>query len=254
VKGFLRYFIFGVAAFLWLNTRAFGDPAADFDAANKLYEQSKFPEAAAAYEKLIAAGTVSPAIYFNLANAHFKAGEVGRAIAAYRQAERIAPRDPDVRANLQFVRNQVQGPTLTPGRWERWLQRLTLNEWTALASVALWIWLALLVVVQFRPDWKPALRSVVWSSAFAAIVLGAFVWASASATADGTAIVSAHEAVVRNGPFDESPSAFTVHDGAELNVTDKKDGWLQVSLGDRRIGWLKREQVVLSKETSNTER
>jgi Flp pilus assembly protein TadD len=73
-------------------------------------------EAAAAYEQILTNGAVSPALYFNLGNAHFKAGQLGRAIAAYRQAERLTPRDPDVRANLQFARNRVQGPTLGHGR------------------------------------------------------------------------------------------------------------------------------------------
>jgi tetratricopeptide (TPR) repeat protein len=244
VNSRLRNLILGLATMLLLTMKAFGDPAADFDAANKLYEQSKFSEAAAAYENLLKSGSASPAIYFNLGNARFKAGEIGRAVAAYRQAEQLAPRDPDVRANLQFVRNQVQAPTLTPNRWERELARMTLNEWTVLAAVALWIWLLLLAVVQLRPNWKPALRSLVWSSAFATVALATLMWASASATSDGAAVVSVHEAVVRNGPFDESPSAFTVHDGAELRVSDKKNGWLQVSVGDRRIGWVKKEQVV----------
>src|SRR5258708_6882523 len=87
-----------------------------FDAANKLYEQGKFADAAAGYEKLLQSGQVSEAIYFNWGNALFKSGQIGRAIAAYEQAERIAPRAPDVRANLQFARNQVPGPTLLPDR------------------------------------------------------------------------------------------------------------------------------------------
>ena len=40
----------------------------------------------------------------------------------------------DVRANLQFARNQVQGPTRRPGRVEGWLGTLSLNEWMALAA------------------------------------------------------------------------------------------------------------------------
>ena len=50
----------------------------------------------------------------NLGNAYFKSGQLGKAIAAYREAEQMSPRDPDVRANLRFARNQVQGPTLRP--------------------------------------------------------------------------------------------------------------------------------------------
>ena len=77
-----------------------------FEAANKLYEEGKFAQAAAAYEQLIQSGRVSAPLYFNLGNAWFKSGQMGRAITAYRRAEQLAPRDPDVRANLQFARNQ----------------------------------------------------------------------------------------------------------------------------------------------------
>ena len=75
-----------------------------FDTANKLYEEGKFAEAAAAYESLVQSRQVSAALYFNLGNAWFKSGQIGRAIAAYRQAEQMTPRDPDLRANLQFAR------------------------------------------------------------------------------------------------------------------------------------------------------
>ena len=34
------------------------------------------------------------------------------------------------------------------------------------------------------------------------------------------------------------------HDGAELRVLDRKDDWLQVSDGARRIGWVKRSEVA----------
>src|SRR6185436_11225451 len=80
------------------------DVAVTFDGANKLYEQGKFVEAAAGYEKLVLGGQSSAPIYYNLGNAYFKSGQIGRAIRAYRQAERLTPRDPDLRANLQFAR------------------------------------------------------------------------------------------------------------------------------------------------------
>ena len=92
---------------------------ATFESANNLYYAGKFQEAATAYENLLQAGEHSAAVSFNLGNALLKAGLVGRAVANYHEAERLAPRDPDVRANLQFARNQVQGPSLSPTRWER---------------------------------------------------------------------------------------------------------------------------------------
>src|SRR3954465_12492039 len=107
--------------------RAQDGPSA-FEAANRLYFEGKFPEAATTYGMLAQSGQTSAALYFNWGNALFKAGQIGRAIAAYRQAEALAPRDPDVRANLQFARNQRQGPTLSPARSHQWLRKLTLNE------------------------------------------------------------------------------------------------------------------------------
>lgn len=221
--------------------------AAGFELANKLYEEGKFTEAAAAYEKLAHSGQTSAALGFNLGNALFKSGQIGRAIAAYRQAEHLTPRDPDLRANLQFARNQVQGPTLLPSRWQRWLGRLTLNEWTLLAAGALWLWLLLLAFLQWRPALKPALRFYVLGLAILVVILAACAGAALrQARFTRTAIVTSGDAVVRFGPLAESPAAFTAHDGAELQVLDQKDNWLQVTAGPRRTGWLLRDQAVVA--------
>ena len=218
-----------------------------FEAANKLYEQGKHSEAAANYEKLIQTGWVSAALYFNLGNALFKSGQIGRAIAAYRQAEQLAPRDPDVRANLQFARNQAQGPTLSPSRWQRWRGRLSVNEWTLLAASGVWLLLFLLAAGQWRPALKPLLRNytvaVAVTAGLACACLGEAIYESRFAP---LAIVIARNAVARHGPLEESQTAFTAHDGGELRVLDEKDDWLQVTTDPRHIGWLRREQVVLA--------
>lgn len=221
-------------------------PVTAFESANKLYEQGKFAEAASAYASLLQSNQASAALYFNLGNAFFKSGQIGRAIAAYRYAGQVTPRDPDVRANLQFARNQRQGPTLAPSRWQRWLGRLTLNEWTLLAVGAAWLWLLLLTVLQAWPALRPSLKGYVLVMAIATGLLGSCV---AAAWYEGrftrTAVVITGEAIVRHGPLAESQTAFTAHDGAELRVLDQKDEWLEVSAGARRTGWLRRDQALM---------
>lgn len=220
-------------------------PASPFEAANQLYDAGNYTNAAAAYEKLVQSGQNSAAIYFNLGNAYFKAGQLGHAIAAYRRAGLISPRDPDIRANLQFARNQVQGPTLPIARWQRFLGELTLNEWTILSCAGVWLCLLLLVLLQWRPTLKPVLRNYIVAIGIAAgltcACLGAAFTTQRSAR---IAIVTARDAAAHNGPLDESPNAFIAHDGAELRLMDQKDEWLQVSTGNR-IGWLRRDKVVL---------
>lgn len=223
-----------------------GSAVAAFDSANKLFEEGKFSDAAAAYERLLQGGATSPTLYFNWGNAQFKAGRTGRAIAAYRKAEELIPRDPDVRANLRFAREQVQGPTLRAGWRERLLSALSLNEWSIAAAGNLWVLFALLVIRQVRPAAKRALRNWVFLAAACLVVLGMGLGLRLQARLGAqTAIVVVSDATIRNGPFEESPTAFTARDGAELRVQDQKDEWLQVTAGPRRLGWLPRAQVVV---------
>ncbi len=233
---------------LYLCSAALGvDTAPTFEGANKLYEEGKFSDAAATYEKLALSGQTSAALFFNLGNSYFKAGQLGQAIAAYRQADQLAPRDADVRANLQFARRQVAMPTLEPARWQQALANLTLNEWTLLSAVAMWILFLLLAARQWWPNTRGPFRNYVRLMSVAVVILGGCLAAAYYQNrVYRRAIVITRDAVVRLGPLGESQEAFTVHDGAELQVNDQKDDWLAVSAGPGRFGWIRRSQVVLS--------
>ena len=220
------------------------DVSADFAAAKKLYAEGKFSVAANAYEKIIQTGTQSPALWFNAGSAEFKAGHLGKAIAAYRQAELLAPRDSELRANLAFVRNQVQGATVRESSWQNWVGSLTLNEGTVLTAALFWLTLGIFVVRQLRPALVPKLQGVtrilVVLTIFSATVLGL---QAANHFSNGTAVVTVAEAIARSGPFDEAQSAFTARDGAELSVLDQRDGWVQVANNAGKSGWLSTKLV-----------
>jgi tetratricopeptide (TPR) repeat protein len=215
------------------------DATADFAAANKLYAEGKFSDAAAAYEKILASGAQSPALYFNAGNAEFKAGHLGKAIAVYRQAELLAPRDAELRANLAFVRNQVQGTTLRETIWQKWVGTLTLNEGALLTAIFFWGLFALLALRQLKPALAPKLgtatRIAVVLTIFSGAILGLQATNHLSAS---VAVVTAAETTARSGPFDDAQNVFTVRDGAELKVLDRHDDWVQVANSVGKIGWL----------------
>ncbi len=239
----------GLIALLCATSAFAADVSSEFDSANRLYGQGKFAEAAEAYQRLAQSGSVSPSLYFNLGNAWFKSGQLGHAIAAWRHVADLTPRDPDLRANLQFARNQVQGPTLRTGRWERWLGTLNLNEWTSLAAGAVWLTFLLLTAMQVRPTLRPALRSLTSALAGAAIVLCACLGlALGNHHAERAIVVVAGETTVRTSPLTDAASAFVAHDGAELRVVDRKYDWLQVSDGVH-TGWVQRNKTLGSPAT-----
>jgi tetratricopeptide (TPR) repeat protein len=220
-------------------------PGESFDQANKLYERSKFAEAAAAYQKIIDSGQVSAALYFNLGNAWFKAGQPGRAIFAFRQAEALSPRDPDIRANLQFARNQVGGGSYVPAkRWTAWLNRLTLNEWSAAASGALVLFFLLLAARQVWPRLKTGNGLPAFLASVSVFLIACLAVTAEDRLGEKTAVVIVPEAVARQGPLDESQSAFSARDGTELAVLDQKSDWLEVADSAKHIGWLPEKDVV----------
>jgi tetratricopeptide (TPR) repeat protein len=223
------------------------DVVSDFDQAGKFYEQGKYAEAVNLYDHLLHAGKVSEALYFNRGNAFLKMGQLGKAIASYRQAEQLAPRDAELRANLQFARTQARGGS--PARvnyWRRWLEIMTLNEWTVLTAAALWLLFVLLALTQWRPELKPSLKSLLATVALALIFFGVCLAGSLNQNYfTRSAIVVTGEAEVRNGPLDESQSAYKVRDGVELGILDTKDGWFRVVDPAGRSGWLRQEQVLV---------
>ncbi|MEK7677913.1 MAG: tetratricopeptide repeat protein [Verrucomicrobiota bacterium] len=222
------------------------DPSETFDQANKLYEEGKYAEAAGAYEKMIQEGNASAALYFNLGNTCFKNGQIGRAIVNYRLAKRLAPRDPDVRANLQFARDSVSSGSSATNRWlQRWLGLMTLNELTVLAGVAIWFWFLLLVLGEMRVELKKSLQGYTATVGVISGLLALWLGVAAERRFHQTqAVIIVREAVVRYGPLEESQSFYTLRDGAEMAVLDRKDGWLQVIDAAKRTGWVQARQVA----------
>ncbi len=221
------------------------DFSSAFNDANRLFEQGKYSDAVVGYEKMIRAGTVSVPLYFNLGNAFLKSGQVGRAIVAYRNAEQMSPRDPDVRANLQFARDQAGGGTSpSRDRWKNWVSKLTLNEWAILASSSVCLWFLFLAARQWKRDWRNSFRGMLAVLGLVGALVIVCLVVAFRYRAEQSSVVIVREAVVRRGPFDESPSAFTLRDGTEVTVLDKKDDWLQVADPAQRTGWLQGRQLI----------
>jgi uncharacterized protein YgiM (DUF1202 family) len=235
----------GHFALLWLLALALSlvahaaEPATDFDAANRLYEKGEYATAASAYQKIASDGHASAALLFNLGNAYLKNGQVGHAIASYRQAEALAPRDPDIRANLKFVLDAVPGNNTRVSGIDRALNLMTLNErgcWTALA---LWVCFGCLALAQVRPVLKNNLRALITASAIFAICFGAWYLQGLIARAtERRVVVIAPTAAVRFGPLEESQISFNARDGNELKLLGAKDKWLQVTDASNRSGWI----------------
>ena len=218
---------------------------AQFEEANRLYETGRFAEAAALY-RVAATNGVSATLLFNLGNAHFKAGQLGQAMAAYQRSLRLDPRNPETRANLRFAREQANTQPPPLSLRQRWMRRLSIGEWTALAAGALTLLLLLLTARQLKPRafaGKPLWIRFTTAGALA----GTFLLAMAAVDqfSDSRAFVITAKAVVRNGPLEESPESFKAPDGTELRVHDRKGEFLEIETALGHKGWIHTSDVEL---------
>ena len=221
--------------------------APTFDEANLLYEQAAYLAAAEAYQEIIAEGSDSAAIRFNLGNALYQQGRVGPSVLAYHQALELAPGDPDIKGNLRFAREKLGVDAVLPRSfWQQFLFQLTLNQWTAVAMVPYWIWLggtAIALGARNRRSWM--LQSAKLSGILFAFLAILLLGATRERLAKQYGVVTEKEAVVRFGPFSESKSSHNVVDGVELMILDEKDGWHQIRDPQGQTGWVRSDQIAL---------
>ena len=120
-------------------------------AANQLYEAGHYPEAIQMYEQLLDQGLEDSALLYNLGNAYYQQSDTVQAIINYQHAAQLAPRDPDIRANLELALSQAPIPMQASdygriGAVAEFTQPwLSLNE-LALISLGSWFLLGLLIL------------------------------------------------------------------------------------------------------------
>jgi tetratricopeptide (TPR) repeat protein len=219
---------------------------APFDSANILYEQGQYEAATLAYRQIIADGSDSAAVRFNLGNALYQAGQIGSALGEYHQALGFAPRDPDIQANIRFTREKLGTSAVIPKSfWQQILLQLTLNEWTLIALVPFWIWLIASALSFLIGDKRTSVAVIGKGAGISFLFMGLVLFFAANERLGKKyAVVTAKEAVVRFGPFEESKSSHNLSDGIEIQLVDYKEGWHQIRDPKDQIGWLRQDQIL----------
>ncbi|MBN1878118.1 MAG: tetratricopeptide repeat protein [Anaerolineae bacterium] len=213
---------------------------------NQFYEAGEYAQAIAAYQSLVESGVEDGTLYYNLGNAYFKNGDLGRAILNYRRAEQLLPRDPDVADNLQLARAQTQDQ-LDAGGGDGLATFITdaLIGWTTVneaAGIALGLWILLcgvLFTALLWPRGRSVLRYIVIACAVVWLLSVLSVGIRVLEARDTVpAVIVAESAEVRSGPGDDYLNEFTLHAGAEVHVVEQRETWVRIALPGDLQGWV----------------
>lgn len=222
--------------------------------ANQLYENGRFAESAQLYEQLIAQEMRSSAIYYNLGNAYYQQGDLGKAILNYNRALALDPRDADIKANLTLARTQVVdqfGVEVEDDIFAIYTtavsNNLTLNQ-TAVLALIFWCSFAT-AVIAVRQMETGKLRNYLQVGT---AVVGVFFFIATFSLGGRlveqinmeTAVIIAPEVEVTNGPGKQYASQFTLHSGTEVELLGERGNWAKLALpGGESTGWLPAEAI-----------
>jgi tetratricopeptide (TPR) repeat protein len=224
-----------------------------FIRALEMFDAAKTPEdyrqSAAVLESLLADGFRNGAVYYNLGNAYVRAGEYGRAIAAYRKAMPYRPRDPYLLANLQQAISAAPGHLPEPAP-PLWTHVLFWSEWLSFPEKAYGAFAAYVVAALLSAA-AIFLRQprVYWISAV--LVLCGTILAVDAGLAYADIAWSRHgivttETIARKGIGKDYEPAFDqpLKDGAEFTILSENNDWVFGHFEGIGDGWLRREHTV----------
>ncbi|MCK6471119.1 MAG: tetratricopeptide repeat protein [Planctomycetes bacterium] len=252
----------GLAACAWIaaapawadessRTRTFVQGLEAFD---KAKTPAEFAHAAALFESLLADGYQNGAVLYNLGNAYMRAGQVARAIAAYRRAQRLRPRDPYLEYNLQSALATAPGhyPEAKPPWWKHvlFLHDSMSQEERQQAAVGcfalLFVLASLRLLAWRRTRMHPGLHGAMAVAAALLLVAGASAVLGYQEDVQAEYGVVLETTVARLGPGEDYKEAFVkaLQEGAEFELVESRGDWVLARLPGVGEGWLLERNVL----------
>ena len=219
--------------------------------ANAAYEAGNFAESIQSYEALIERGYDGGLLHYNLGDALLRNGELGRAIASFRRARKRAPRNREIRANLEFARKSARDdiappePSAVPRTIFFWHYGLSRSElWQVMIISNLLFWL----LVSARALYRRRSELLRW----AVIVCLAPLVASAGSllvhavALQRIAVILPPELNVYSGTGVDTEVRFKLHAGCEIRLVEELGDWIRIALPDGQQGWIEARHSEIS--------
>ena len=215
-----------------------------FDA-NNFYQDGDYLEAAENYEKILSTGIRSGAVYYNLGNAYFKQGALGKALLNYERAKRFIPRDEDLFANMQLTQSMLVEKQ--PQVEQIWYIELFMklrdsfsgNAWFVITVFFFSLFLvSLAVMASFESLRVYFIKNVVYGLIILSISTVFLVSRVIDEKRNIPAMVVANEAVVRYSPTYSGSVVFKLHEGVKGQIISEQGDWTQIRLSKGKMGWV----------------
>ena len=220
--------------------------------ANTAYNSGDYAQAEACYTRILEQGLHSASLYYNLANAHFKQNELGKALLYYNRALRLRPNDEDIRHNLEYAKQSTKDsieeiPEFFLKTWIKSLRgALSCTAWSILSLVMLATALAfgLIYMLAQRMSLRKTGFYLMSVTALLFVVTTAFAWSERNMLIKRSEAIVMDSAVsIKSSPDRSATELFVLHEGTKVTIGEAIDGWAEVRIADGRKGWIEDERI-----------
>lgn len=216
--------------------------------ADSAYLSEQYDAAISGYEQVLASGK-SAEVMYNLGNAYYRKGKMGRAILCYERTLRLDPGNSDALHNLDMAisntadKVQAERPFFFVSVY-RWLStRLSVDGWGTLGVICFGLFCITFILVRFTDNERVQAVSQTgrWIALGVAVVANVLALTQHQNITDRTgAIIMNARVKVGNTPSDKASESFTLHEGTRIEITDTTiTDWAGIRLSDGREGWVR---------------
>lgn len=215
--------------------------------ASEAYRAGDYQKAIELYSEIIKEGYTAPYLFYNLGNAHFKAGDYPNAILNYERAKRLDPGNEDIEVNLNIANTKISDkiepmPELFLIRW--------IKGWVFLLSVDVWAYLTVImmalsvagIIVYIATRFLLLRKIGFWSGVlFFSLSLGTAgsAWSGHHYSTRSTeAIIFTPTITVKSSPDESSTDLFVLHEGTKVTILDQINSWYEIRIANGSVGWL----------------
>jgi tetratricopeptide (TPR) repeat protein len=213
---------------------------------NDLYKNGSYQAALEGYQEIEAKEPYNPYAFYNAGNTYFRMNKSGLAILNYAKAFRLDPRDPDIRANLEFALKHT-GQAFMPEGMPKVLHYLYYFfsdlELRAAATVLWWLTCLMLSFYALKPGVQDKLRGFILGTVL--VFFGSLLWlgARASSPFSEAAVITAEGTTpLMSGPGETFKTYATLPEARLVKVLDDADDiYYEIGIPAEGIkGWVKK--------------
>ena len=218
---------------------ASADPTSEFSKGNEQFAAGKFQEAAETYEGIVRSGHWHADLFYNLGNARYRAGDIGRAILNYERALAMEPKHPEAGANLRVARDEARALELQQGSWERYASRATVSQYIWTAAMSFWAAIFLAAILYFRHRRSPVVTLLMASAVLlCATAIVAIYGHERGPNGRATAIVIDKNIQARVATADNANTVLMLPPGSQVKVLSVRGDWTYAALPNNLSGWI----------------